>query len=1106
MTTYYVKNGGNDALDGLSDATAWASLGKAANANVGGGDSILFKRGSRWREEFICYKGGSSASSRLTFGAYGTGTAPIIDGSDLSTGWTAETSGGSSGNGENFTDATGTQPVAWWAFSETTGTRASSGGGGNGLAPASSGAPTRGTGPHGQFSAEFSKAGTQQLELPESSMSTNFPGRSTLTNGNLTVGGWVRVDAETGGDAGIWGKDTNHSLVIEGSVVMFRIFNSDNTQVAVSGEGTTYSQGTWRHYVCRYTQATGEMVLFVNGVKKTPQTITTRNLWTGPFVIGSATFKGYFDGAVAEMFVSNAAMTDAQIASIYTNGLAGNRVVSGPTLYYKSFPSKTGAVFVNGSPLQWVQTKDDVVASTGKEWWDSVNSRQYIRLPGDANPDQNTVEVARRVYPMRLQGSNNWTVEDLWVRGALKANIFADTNNDAIVRRCTLSHATENGIHVYTHTNISTTGFIISDCVCYNNGACGITVAGNFATSMAGIRIQRNETYQNCWQPVTKENAQFAYTGGIRPIGREINDCIVEDNYVHDEGNDGDLSHGEGIWFDTVGLNCIARRNKIERTTSWGIQIEDCDHVKLYSNLIINTLYYPGIAIIRNCDQNLVYNNTLINCQGGFNLSNGNGSHFLNNQFYNNIVYQTAGWVVLADNGATGSGAGVFNKNIIGPNRTNMFNTNGTQYSTLSAWESNWGATSNSISTNPTFVNLAGGDYHLAEGSVGRFSGTAIPAGTLDYSATAFTTSTPTIGAFEAVSANAVTGTSAVRLPVLRGTGIGTRSSPPRTGVSAVFLKPLTGTAIGTRTVSGVTGTAPVFLRPLRLSALGTIPQTDPRMGTSTVFLKVLRGTGSAARTIPSLTGTSPVTLRRLAIAALGTVGTTTARTGSGAVVLKVPTGTAGGARTIPARTGSAPLTLRSLALSALGTVGATNSLTSVSFVRLPAARTSTTGARTVPARSAASAVRMPMPRHAGTIFKTNPGEIETVAHINAPAWRTADFGDGSSRVSWRSALDPGEKKAYTINCSTELSDQTNRIEIVKVTLSGLAILAGLRIRAMSYDRSNITLWLEIDQLDRFKSNWEGDGETHTLTCTIDVTDGQRFERDVSLQIKQLGQ
>jgi concanavalin A-like lectin/glucanase superfamily protein/parallel beta helix pectate lyase-like protein len=1050
MTTYYVKNGGNDNLDGLSDATAWASLGKAAGANVGGGDSILFKRGSRWREEFICYRGGASTSSRLTFGAYGTGTAPIIDGSDIATGWTAETSGGSSGNGENFTDATGTRPIAWWDFAEATGTRASTAGGGNGLVPSTS-SPSRGTGPHGQFSTEFVKASSQQFDLPESSMSTNFPGRSTLANGSLTVGGWVRVDAETGGDAGIWGKDTNHQLMIEGSTVIFRIFSTNNATVAVSGEGTTYSAGTWRHYVCRYTQATGEMVLFVNGVKKTPQTIATRNVFTGPFTVGNATFKSNFDGAVAELFVSDAAMTDAQILSIYNTGLTGSRVTSGPTLYWKSYPSKTGAVFVDGNPLQWVQTKGDVTA--GKEWWDDVNSRQYIRLVAEENPANHTVEVARRVYPMRLQGTNYWTVEDLWVRGALKANFFADTNNDAIVRRCTLSHATENGIHVYTHTNISTFGFEISDCVCYNNGACGITVAGNFATSMAGIRIRRNETYSNCWQPRAKENAQFSYTGGIRPIGREINDCIVEDNYVHDEGNDGDLSHGEGIWLDTVGLNCIVRRNKIERTTSWGVQIEDCDAVRVHSNLVINTLYYPGIAIIRNCDDNLVYNNTLINCQGGFNISNGGGSRFFRNQFYNNIVYQSAGWVVLADNGATGSGAATFNKNIIGPNRTNMFNTNGTQYSTLAAWESNWGATSNSISSNPTFVNLAAGDYHLAAGSVGRSAGVAIPAGTLDYTSFLFS-GTPSIGAFEVTSANATTGTSALRLKALTGTGTGTRTST-LTGISALRFPMLTGTGIATRSLPGTTGNSALFLKPLI-------------------------GLSGGTRTIPERSGSAPLTLRALALSALGTVGVTNSRTGNSA------------------------LRLRALTLISAGAVGTARIANSA--LRLFSLRGIGSGTRTLPNRSGSSALRLLLLRHTGLGVRTVPGAIDIIQHVNAPAWRTADFGDGNSRVVWRSPLDPGEKKAYTINCGTELSDITNRIEIVNISLSGLAILAGLRIRAMSYDRSNITLWLEINPADQVKPNWSGAGEVHTMTCTIDVTDGQRFERDVSLQIKQIGQ
>lgn len=43
MATYYVKTGGNDSLDGLSEANAWVTITKANTAAIG--DTILFKNG-----------------------------------------------------------------------------------------------------------------------------------------------------------------------------------------------------------------------------------------------------------------------------------------------------------------------------------------------------------------------------------------------------------------------------------------------------------------------------------------------------------------------------------------------------------------------------------------------------------------------------------------------------------------------------------------------------------------------------------------------------------------------------------------------------------------------------------------------------------------------------------------------------------------------------------------------------------------------------------------------------------------------------------------------------------------------------------------------------
>lgn len=71
-TDYYVKNGGDDSKNGLSDANAWATLDKVSNT-ASDGDTVYLKRGSTFTELFYTPKS-------FTIDAYGTGDLPIIDG------------------------------------------------------------------------------------------------------------------------------------------------------------------------------------------------------------------------------------------------------------------------------------------------------------------------------------------------------------------------------------------------------------------------------------------------------------------------------------------------------------------------------------------------------------------------------------------------------------------------------------------------------------------------------------------------------------------------------------------------------------------------------------------------------------------------------------------------------------------------------------------------------------------------------------------------------------------------------------------------------------------------------------------------------------------
>lgn len=70
-TAYYVSNSGNDANDGLTPETAWATLNKVNTANLLRGDGVYFERGGTWRGQLWAQEG-------VVYSAYGEGAKPNI--------------------------------------------------------------------------------------------------------------------------------------------------------------------------------------------------------------------------------------------------------------------------------------------------------------------------------------------------------------------------------------------------------------------------------------------------------------------------------------------------------------------------------------------------------------------------------------------------------------------------------------------------------------------------------------------------------------------------------------------------------------------------------------------------------------------------------------------------------------------------------------------------------------------------------------------------------------------------------------------------------------------------------------------------------------------
>lgn len=90
---YYVDaTNGADTNTGRSPAQAWQTIAKVNGATLRAGDSVLFKRGETWSGTSL------SGVSGVTYGAYGTGAKPALDG-----GWP----GGTSSSGVNPFVATG---------------------------------------------------------------------------------------------------------------------------------------------------------------------------------------------------------------------------------------------------------------------------------------------------------------------------------------------------------------------------------------------------------------------------------------------------------------------------------------------------------------------------------------------------------------------------------------------------------------------------------------------------------------------------------------------------------------------------------------------------------------------------------------------------------------------------------------------------------------------------------------------------------------------------------------------------------------------------------------------------------------------------------------
>jgi hypothetical protein len=80
--TYYVSTSGNDSNSGTSATSPWKTVARvvAYEPSLRQGDCVLFQRGGVWYEQLKISNVHGTQSSPITFGNYGTGNLPVLDG------------------------------------------------------------------------------------------------------------------------------------------------------------------------------------------------------------------------------------------------------------------------------------------------------------------------------------------------------------------------------------------------------------------------------------------------------------------------------------------------------------------------------------------------------------------------------------------------------------------------------------------------------------------------------------------------------------------------------------------------------------------------------------------------------------------------------------------------------------------------------------------------------------------------------------------------------------------------------------------------------------------------------------------------------------------
>lgn len=710
MATYYIKNGGSDSADGLSDANAWATIAKVNGLTFSAGDSILFAKGSIWREQLTVPSSGSSGNP-IIFGAYGTGADPIINGSALIGNiWSYDyTEGGDEETGGVFAAGFETGDLTQFtSYSHP---------------DAATLTIDTGTVNNGTYSCKFNPGTYEEAYLTKT--------YTTISSGSVYLRAYFYFPTGCFGNSisnikpltiNSGGSERMNLAIDTNASAQMRLRSWINSPAVTIYTGTygEVSYDAWHYIEIRYKidGSTGGGEVWLDGTSKGSSYVSNVSATSDRLIVGqygwlsSGVLGGafYFDdvkcdtspigafsasGSGVENVWNAAVTTEPQI--VFFNGTIGTKVAS------KAACNGANKWYWASNVLSVYSTSDPYTAFTS---------------PGIESGARNLGIVSNAKNYCSFTGL---LIEKTNQRAAQIQNADYFTFTD-----CTFQKCFENGFYAWDYINYLT----IDGCTAYKNGGSGIVVSAPHTY----VTISDCTAYENAYN--SSNTGDFQWTAGIKLFGDHVGEVsndthdLIEHCTVHHNGYVGtEKAHGIGIWLDSMGDN-VVRYNICYDNNSHGIYFEKTENSDMYYNITYHNAHadYAGnIAIESNnypagkCRGNKIYNNVMYNSQY-FNLrvSSDPNREFSSNEVKNNIASGT--WnisnVYFENSGASNTGGAdgngnVYEYNCFGPQATNFITYAGASRHTYAAWETAYGGSTHSINADPLMTDPANVDFTL---------------------------------------------------------------------------------------------------------------------------------------------------------------------------------------------------------------------------------------------------------------------------------------------------------------------------------------------------------------------------------------------------------